>query len=230
MILNFQRILLLFFFGAIGSVKDQSAGCDSLYYFKNKVEVTFLKYNAKGDKTGKDIGNIEEISESNGILKSTYHLTKLDINNKVIEKSAADISCDRTGLKIGFQITGELTENSKNMFYSYPSNMVVGQSLEGNLSFNVKSIIKGKKTDIFFSISNRKVVAEEKTKVPFGIFDTFKIQYDLQVKFKFLGLSIPMNLKIYEWYCPKLGIIKTEDYNKDGKLEETSVLYSIVTK
>jgi len=217
-------LLFLVFFCTMAKKTDE---CSSFYYFKDNTEVTFLKYNGKGEKTGKEVAFIEAASTDKNGSKSRYKVTKLDGDDKVKEISYATISCTNEWLKIGFQIPNEIAENQNEAYYLYPSDMRIGQNLEGSLNFAVKTTINTKKTNLSFSVKDRKVVGIEKVKVPYGTFDCVKIQYNLTVKFKLIGISIPMNLKIIEWFSPGFGIVKTESYNKDGKLEELSVLTTI---
>ena len=70
---------------------------------------------------------------------------------------------------------------------------------------------------------NRKVEAEEKITTPAGTFDCLKITYDMVSKIGFVkvqGSSV-------EWYSPGTGTIRSESYNKRGKLTGYSVLEEI---
>lgn len=224
-----MKSLPLFLLLTLCSFKKPAQECSSYYYFKKDAEVTFITYNGKNEKIGRDVARITDVASESGASTSLYKVTKYDKNDRFKEESAANISCDGNQLKIGFQIPGEVASKSGEAFYSYPSNMKVGQELEGNLDFSVNSTVKGKKTNISFNVKNRHVIATEKVKTPFGTFDSYKIQYDLHVRFKVMGIPIPMNLKVNEWFSPGLGVVKTESYNKDGKLEEYSVLTTIST-
>lgn len=221
-----MKALSVFLLFLIYSFIKNSNDCSSCYYFKNNSEITFMKYNAKGEKTGKEIALVEKIDAG----KSGYKLMKYDKNDAFKEESFATVTCTNDALKIGFQIPNEVADNSGSAYYMYPSAMKVGQLLEGSISFAVKTKVNGKKTDISFSVKDRKVVDTEKVTIPYGTYNCYKIQYNLTVKFKVIGIAIPMNLKIIEWFSPGFGVVKTEAYNKDGNLEETSVLTSIRIK
>jgi phosphotransferase system IIA component len=60
-----------------------------------------------------------------------------------------------------------------------------------------------------------------------GTFDYFKITYDSYFKAKIMGIGIPINMKVTEWFSPKLGrFVKSETYRKD-KLAGCMVLEPI---
>jgi hypothetical protein len=44
------------------------------------------------------------------------------------------------------------------------------------------------------------------------------------MKIKMGGIGIPMNMKTTEWFVPNFGIVKTETFNKKGKLVGSSLL------
>ena len=67
--------------------------------------------------------------------------------------------------------------------------------------------------------NNRKVTGKESVTTPAGTWDAWKISYDGQFRAKIGPIGIPVNFKAIEWYVPGFGIVKTETYSKNGKLE-----------
>ncbi len=41
------------------------------------------------------------------------------------------------------------------------------------------------------------------------------------------GIGIPVNMVVNEWFVPGFGVVKTESYNKKGKLMGSTLLTSI---
>lgn len=201
--------------------------CRKAYYFTKGKKITFLKYDKNGKAAGKEIGTVIDVSEEGGRLNSKYNVIKYEANGKIKEDGSADVVCDHGSLKIGFQIPALEGQKSSDASFDYPAGMKPGQTLESKMEMNIKGKTNGKKMDVSFKVENRKVIGDEQVKTPIGSFSAIKIQYDMDIKFKVIGIAIPMKLKIYEWYSPGVGLIKSESYNKDGNLEETSVLSSI---
>ncbi len=72
-------------------------------------------------------------------------------------------------------------------------------------------------------ISDRKVVGIESVTVPAGTFDCFKITYEMDVKDVF-----KKKYNVTEYISEGTGKIKTETYNRKGKLMSSSVLIELI--
>jgi hypothetical protein len=58
-------------------------------------------------------------------------------------------------------------------------------------------------------ITNRRVNAKESVTTPAGTWNCFKITYHTKMLMK-MGIGIPMNSDITEWYAPGFGVVKSE--------------------
>lgn len=73
------------------------------------------------------------------------------------------------------------------------------------------------------TLSDRRFVKTETVDTPAGPFYCTKIKYDIDVwtpNGKIEGYG-------YEWYAPNIGIVRSEQYNKNNELESYSVLNNI---
>ena len=108
----------------------------------------------------------------------------------------------------------------------FPSNAHAGQTLDDS-EMNIAISNNGA---VFMSIdskiSNRKVEAIENVRTSAGKFETIKITYDITVKMGFINTKA----SAVEWYSEKYGLIKTENYNKKGKLESYTELTKIISE
>lgn len=73
------------------------------------------------------------------------------------------------------------------------------------------------------TIKNRKVEAIENVTTPAGTFKCFKISYDI-VTDTFLK---KVTSKAVQWYSENVGMVRTESYGQNGKLDSYSVLTGI---
>ncbi|MFO7721661.1 MAG: hypothetical protein R6V49_00405 [Bacteroidales bacterium] len=71
------------------------------------------------------------------------------------------------------------------------------------------------------NVTNRQVVAIEDLTTPAGTFSSAKITYDVESKFGF----IKSKSQGAEWYARNVGLVKSETYDKKGKLES----YTLIT-
>jgi len=100
-----------------------------------------------------------------------------------------------------------------------PAEMIVGQSLpDANISmaFSTNNMVIMR---LMVNITNRKVVAQESVAVPAGTFDCLKLTYDIETKAMF-----KMTASSAQWLAKGPGVVKTETYDKKGKLSSSQVL------
>ncbi len=104
-----------------------------------------------------------------------------------------------------------------------PTNPEAGQELGGG---NVIATVKNQgipMMKISLDISNRKVEKKETLKTPAGTFDCFKITQDTESKIGF----IKVKGSSAEWFAEGIGLVRSESYDKRGKLVSYSVLHEI---
>jgi len=74
-------------------------------------------------------------------------------------------------------------------------------------------ITPGMPITITVNLTNRKVEANETITTPAGTFNCLKITYDFSLK-----MLLTLRGKAAQWYADGVGLVKTENYNKKGKL------------
>ncbi|MDE5422908.1 hypothetical protein L3073_11870 [Ancylomarina sp. DW003] len=103
----------------------------------------------------------------------------------------------------------------------YPSKLSPGMNLkDGSISIEVGNGIMNMTTNIV----NRKVEAREEVTTPAGNFDCYKISENVQSKVGF----IKVNISNVTWIIQDIGTIRSESYNKRGKLDTVTELVKIV--
>ncbi|MEQ9168598.1 MAG: hypothetical protein RLO12_20235, partial [Fulvivirga sp.] len=71
------------------------------------------------------------------------------------------------------------------------------------------------------NIVNRKVEGKESITTPAGTFECYKITYTINTK-----SIMSMETTGADWIAKEIGMVKSENYNKNGKLQG----YSLLTK
>jgi len=74
------------------------------------------------------------------------------------------------------------------------------------------------------NITNRKVEAIEDITVKGGTFKCYKFSSDVQA----IAMGIKVNTKNSEWYAKGIGTVKTESYDKNGKLQSRTELTEVL--
>ncbi|MDC8006079.1 hypothetical protein POV27_18650 [Aureisphaera galaxeae] len=76
--------------------------------------------------------------------------------------------------------------------------------------------------NMIVEVTNRKVEARETITTPAGDFDCLVLTQEVRTK-----LLVNVRGKSKEWYSPNIGVVRTESYNKKGKMMGYSEITSI---
>ena len=103
---------------------------------------------------------------------------------------------------------------------SLPADLSVGQSLpDASMDMEAEGPIAIK---MHSEMVNRKVEGQEKITTPAGAFDCFIISYDQSMK-----TIIKMDSSCKQWLSKEAGMVRSEFYNKAGKLTGYQELTSL---
>ena len=220
---------LIIFFCVSVAAQD----CSTFVNGANGKKLTYINQDAKGNKqmtmvytaTRKDASTV------------AVHAEISDKNGKSMGTADSEMICDGNAIKIDMKSFIPAASMKQNMdmkisgeakYLTFPMSMQAGQSLDdGTVTIEMGSN-GGPAIDMQMDLADRKVEQAETITTNAGSFDCFKITYSATTKMKMAGIGIPFHMKVTEWYSPKLGRdVKSETYNKGGKLMGTMVLDSI---
>ena len=225
-----KKILILGIVFLISSTVLKAQDCFNNMITKKGTTLKFNNYDKKDNLTSTTVSKILDYRTENGkkILDYKVETTLIQEDTTMVQEYS--LVCDNGKIYMDLEslINRGAIENSapgmeievEGVDINYPNNPKVGQDLGGG-DIKINFLKDGNITmTTTTTISNRIVESKENITVPAGTFGTFKITYDILVTVGF----IKMKSKAAEWYSPKYGKIKTETYNKKGKLESYSVL------
>jgi len=114
----------------------------------------------------------------------------------------------------------EVSVDSKDMVY--PAGLSAGQTLP-DANITVSAATGGVTIlNLIVNITNRKVIGTESVTVPAGTFECFKITYDVETKMMFKVYAT-----VTEYVNMGVGNVKTETYDKKGKMAGTTQLVEL---
>ena len=114
----------------------------------------------------------------------------------------------------------EVTVDNTDMMY--PSGLTAGQVLP-DASITITAATGGiNLLKLTMNITNRQVVGTESVTVPAGTFECFKITYDVETKMMF-----KVNATVTEYVNMGVGNVKTETFDKKGKIASTTLLVEL---
>jgi hypothetical protein len=219
---------LFFLFATIIILSGVNAQDCSYYAMSKGMVLGYKSLDGKGKETGTTRTTCVDVENTGGIVY--YKLKSEYADAKNANKSEHDLTfrCENGNFYMdmnsfldpksmeGFKDM-ELTVNADDMVY--PSTLSIGQTLpDANITIAAAS---GGITimNMVVSVTNRKVVGTESVTVPAGTFDCYKLTYDMETKVMFKITS-----SITEYVNMGVGSVKSEAYDKKGKLLSTTLL------
>ncbi len=207
---------------------------DCKYYFTldEGTELTVKHYDKKGKVSGTSVRKLVKKEMKGDAVEAEFSIHYEDKKGKNPIDSDLGMRCENG--KFYIDMSQYLDQNSLSAYKDMememesdellvPSNISQGQKLEdGKITMTVKNQGMNIMT-MAVNITNRLVEATEQLKTPAGTFDCAVITYDIQSKIGFMNVST----KGKEWYAEEIGVVKSESYDKRGKLVGYTVLEKI---
>lgn len=215
-------LILTIFLTVNGIAQD----CTLYFPMSEGAQFEIINYNGKGKQKSRSVTEIIT-KEQNGqdiIVKAIMHqYSNNDQDTVSIEYTAGCINGvfqinmftgmnkSQSGL---FELDGDLLD--------IPASPTAGQKLEDKLI--IIKVAPNEETgealiNFKYNFVNRKVEAIETITTPAGSFKSVKLVYDINTRFIF-----PITMHVIEWYSEGVGQVRSEIYNKKGKLQSYSVL------
>lgn len=191
---------------------------------KEGTVLVYKSFDKKDKETGTVRYTITKINTNGSDMDITYLIESIDSKEKLAFKD--EITIHQKGDKLyvdmsnfinkaAFQQEGEIPAEiqitGNNM--EIPSNPKPGEMLpDANVVMAMKVGFVNMKMSA--DVTNRKVEAIEDITVKAGSFKTYK--FSSEVSSSVMGIKV--NTKGIDWYAKGVGIIKSESYDKNGKL------------
>jgi hypothetical protein len=203
--------------------------CSAYYYLQNNKTIEMTLFNKKDKETGKNIYTISNVKKAGNTTTATVNSEFIDSKGKSISKASNNIKCVGGVVMMDMKMfipsaqqgqMGTGSASASDVYLEYPASMKEGDQLkdgEFKMDFKMESGMGG---SVSVAITNRKVEGKESVTTPAGTWDCFKLTYHTKIIMK-MGIGIPMNADVTEWYAPGFGTVKTE--SGGGKTEITSV-------
>jgi hypothetical protein len=208
------------------SITTISQNCSTYYPFKEGAKFQITSFNPKGKK--ESVMDYEIVSIKNDV--ATIHTKITDAKGKEVTSASYDMTCNAEGVSIDFKslMNPEMLKQYKDMEIDMkgsnielPNNLSVGQNLKDAqliMTLNMGAM----KMNMTIDMVNRKVNSKESITTEAGTFNCFALSYNSEMK-----IGLKQSFEIKEWISDGVGLVKSETYNKGGKLMGYSELTSI---
>lgn len=220
---------LLFFFLLISSGVFVLAQDCKIYFPDNVGAIREMSsYDNKDKFTGKTSQEILAVRKTAKGMSLDVKTIITDADGNEFSNSEITLNCEDGVFKMDMSdYLSEMLESYQSMEIevkgenlTFPSKISVGDALK-DASIDITILNNGMKfMNMQVVISNRNVVAKEEITTEAGSFDCYKITYDMETITKI----IKVKASAVEWIADGVGVVKTESYNKKGKLSSYSLL------
>jgi len=186
-------------------------------------------YDKKGDVSGKQVYMVSNYNGNSSGSSATVNSEMFDKKGKSIAKGASTIKCNKGIMMMDMKMSmpqaqsaqiGNTDATAENVYLEYPAALTVGDNLkDGHMELNIDN--RGMKQTLTMDVTNRKVDGKEKITTTAGAWDCYKITNTTKMKIKTMGIGIPINMDVTEWFAPGFGIVKSQ--SKYGGTAITSI-------
>ena len=227
-----KHLLTVFFiFSLILPVQAQNV-CNQYFPFEHFRSMTFGSYDSRDRYEGSQTWEVQELKEENGEKIAVVHLIIREADGRRLMENQFEARCSDGTYFINME-GAHLNEFSASMTdgidieiegddISLPNQINEGTNLpDARMDITIKGMIT---INASMHIFNREVQGKTTLATPVGEVDAWEITYDTTVR---AGLSVRGSVK--EYVAEKYGTVRTENYNRRGRLQSYSVLEEAVS-
>lgn len=221
--MKYSLFICLIFVSFCGFSQD----CKTYYYLQNNKITEVTMYNKKGNPSGKLVYTVSDFKNTTGTSSATLTTETFDKKGKSEVKSTGVVKCMKGIIMMDMKMSmppgqtlGVTNAKTESVFIEYPFAMKIGDELK-NAHMEIETETKGLQQSVTLDITGRKVTGKEKVTTPAGTWDCYVITNNTKLKIKTMGIGIPMNMELTEWFAPGFGMVKTK--SKFGETVITAI-------
>ena len=229
------KVLSIIVIAVLGLSLTQSSSndCATYYPLAKGMKWTYQEFNKKGKLTGTSTTFIEDVIYSDAKTEYKIKATSADDKGKKNEDTLASQTfsyiCENGILKMDMSqlIPQETQDGFSGMEMSIeqtemaiPSTLKAGQKLD-DASITMKVSSNGMAImTIHVKVTDRKVEKMESVTTEAGTYNSALLTYKTSMKMGFMNTESTVK----EWLSPEVGLVKSESYDKNGKLMGSRIL------
>ncbi len=202
--------------------------------FKAGMGYEMITYNAKDKPVGKVNYLVKNVRREGGSTLIDISIQTADERGKTQPPYTVQYVCtgnelvaDLSGLTRSIQgpTAADLEMKLNVNRLTYPSKLSIGQKLPNGV-LEAELFSNGNRTmEINMTVNNRQVEGSETLTTPAGTFNTYKLTSDVAIDNRAMGMPIRLSVRTVSYRTNDLIFdVKTENFNKNGKLMSYSLL------
>lgn len=215
----------------VTNVGAQSDDCTPFFTFEEGTQWEMSTYNKKDKLQNKISYIILSVKEEGATVSAVVRSELFDRKGKSDMEMDYTVSC--SGGVYSVDLSSVMTPHIVQAFQgmeadiegqemTLPSSLSVGQQLpDANTKITVSSSgIQIMSTTV--TVTGREVTGEKEITVPAGTYKSYEVTSTQALKAGFIS----RDFKTVDYFSPKIGMVRTETYDKKGNLESYMVLSS----
>lgn len=227
-----KSFVVALFFIALSLTTSRAQDCLG-FTLKPGTSFELSTFNAKDKPTGKIQYQVNDVHKEGGTTVMDIEAQFQD--EKGNQRSPYSVHYTCTGDELIADLSGmaqSMQSNMKNMEMkmktnklAYPGKLSVGQKLsDGQMEADLSSDGTTMMT-MNMTMTNRQVEGQQSVTTPAGTFDTYKVTSDMNFENRAMGIPIRSSMRVVSYRTNnQIFDIKSETYNKNGKLMGYTVL------
>ena len=221
----FSSILVLLLFVSTTSLFAQD--CSAYYPFKEGTTFELTSYDKKDKLVSVVKYKMASVVTNGNVITATVEVEIFNDKKESVVQSSYHMTCEENKVSIDFKslIDSEMLTKYQDMEIDFtgtdmiiPNDLSVGNTLpDSDVLMTIKMTPMQMKMSV--KMLNGKVEKQEKITTPAGTFDCYVISFETEFK-----MGIKRRGKTKQWLAKGIGIVKSEEYNKKGKVISKSLL------
>ena len=205
--------------------------CSIYYPLEEGVKLEYTLYGNKEKVEGVQTQEITGVETTSDGLHAQMHISFRDEKGKDVYEMDYGFLCAGDVVRIDFQslMSGPMLQQNPEMEaeisgtdIEWPNNLSVGQELpDANVS--MKMNMGGINMNMEMDITARKVERKETVTTAAGTFDCFVVYSETHSKMMMANQTFPART----WLAEGVGMVRNENYNKNGKMTARMELTAI---
>lgn len=227
-----KHLLTVFFvFSLILPVQAQDM-CNQFFPFEHFKSMTFKSYDSRDRYEGSQTWEVIELKQEDGTKIAVVNLLVVDADGEELVLNEFTARCEGGTYYLSME-AAHLSQFSENIMedidieirgddISLPNQISEGTNLpDASMDLTFKGMIT---VNANMQITNRTVDERTTVSIPVGDIEAWKISYDTQVR-----VGITVRGSVVDYVAEKYGTVRTESYNRRGRLQSYSVLAEAVS-
>lgn len=206
--------------------------CSTYFLFSEGATFEYKYYDKKDRLEATSTHTIKEVDTDNGVVTAQVNTSMADDKGKETVNGDYTVTCDDGTFKMDLSRMipeesmaalngGEAEMEISGDGFRLPNDLSVGEELpDSENTISIDAGVMDMKMTI--ELREQKVEAKETVTTPAGTFECIRFSYTTYTKMAF----VKNESRTVNWYAEDVGTVKSESYDKRGKLATKMVLTS----